>query len=223
MLLMASIISTAQEINKFDENGKRHGIWKKYFDGTKQLRYEGQFEHGREVGEFKFYKLIKKKSVLTATKLFDGNGNADVKFLASTGKVISEGKMNGKLYVGKWVYYHNKSDNVMTIEHYNDKGLLEGERLVYYKDGIVAERAQYVNGKLHGKYFGYSVKGVVLRELNYNQDELHGVAKHFNGKAELIAEGDYKRGKKAGVWKYYEDGKLTKEDNVDMIKKRKNK
>ena len=38
----------AQNTNQLDAKGKRHGIWKKYFDGTKVLRYEGQFDHGRK-------------------------------------------------------------------------------------------------------------------------------------------------------------------------------
>ena len=44
-----------QEINQFDAQGKRHGKWKKFFKGTKKVRYSGQFEHGKEVGVFKFY------------------------------------------------------------------------------------------------------------------------------------------------------------------------
>jgi antitoxin component YwqK of YwqJK toxin-antitoxin module len=223
LFLIVTSLVYAQDINQFDENGKRHGVWKKNFEGTKQLRYEGQFDHGKEVGEFKFYKLVKKKSVLTATKLFDLDGSAYVKFLASTGKTISEGKQLGKLYVGEWKYYHNKSDKVMTLEHYNNKGSLEGERLVYYKDGVVAERANYVDGKKQGIYYGYSVKGVVLRELNYENDELNGLAKHFNGKGELLAEGNYYKGKKKGIWKYYENGELVKEDNIDAVKKKSTK
>ena len=117
LFLIVTSLVNAQDINQFDESGKRHGLWKKYFEETKQLRYEGQFNHGKEVGEFKFYKLVKKKSVLTATKIFDVDGSAYVKFLTSTGKIISEGKQVGKLYVGEWKYYHNKSDKVMTLEY----------------------------------------------------------------------------------------------------------
>ena len=91
LFLIVTSLVYAQDINQFDENGKRHGVWKKNFEGTKQLRYEGQFDHGKEVGEFKFYKLVKKKSVLTATKLFDLDGSAYVKFLASTGKIVYPG------------------------------------------------------------------------------------------------------------------------------------
>ena len=166
IFLLLTVFSFAQDINQFDEEGKRHGIWKKNFDETKQIRYQGTFNHGKEVGEFKFYKLVKKKSVLTATKVFNTNDTtAEVKFFASNGKVISEGKMDGRLYVGKWVYYHNKSDKIMTLENYNSNGELNGEKLVYYIDGVVAERANFVNGKQQGKSYWYSVKEVVLKNL----------------------------------------------------------
>ena len=75
ILFFVSIIISAQDINQFDANGNRHGIWKKNFEGTKQLRYQGEFVHGKEVSEFKFYKLIKKKSTLTAIKQFNDNDN----------------------------------------------------------------------------------------------------------------------------------------------------
>ena len=95
-----STILSAQSINQFDANGKRHGIWKKTFEDTNILRYEGEFRRGKEIGLFKFYKNINKKAVLTATKQFNATDNkADVKFFTSKGKVISEGQLNGKTYI----------------------------------------------------------------------------------------------------------------------------
>ena len=221
LTFVSSIIAFAQDINQFDANGKRHGIWKKNFEGTKQLRYEGEFNHGKEIGLFKFYKLVRKKSVLSATKLFNVNDNsAEVKFLTSRGKTISEGKMVGKTYVGKWTYYHKNSDKVMTIETFDDKGVLQGERLVYYDNGQLAEKSTYVDGNLEGISEVYSLKGVVLNSLNYVSNELHGISKSYNGKGELLVEGNYKKGKKTGVWKYYENNKLVKEKDFTYIPKR---
>jgi antitoxin component YwqK of YwqJK toxin-antitoxin module len=215
---------SAQDINQFDANGKRHGIWKKNFEGTTQPRYKGEFNHGKEVGLFKFYKLIKKKSVLTATKQFSANDNsAYVTFLSSRGKVISEGKMIGKIYVDKWKYYHKNSNAVMQTETYDANGLLQGEKLVFYKDGVVAERANYIDGKLQGESKWYSVKGVVLKAFIYVDDELHGTAKYYNPKGELIVEGQYKKGKKSGTWRYYENGELTKEKDFSAVVIRKKK
>ncbi|WP_298498433.1 toxin-antitoxin system YwqK family antitoxin [uncultured Algibacter sp.] len=202
----------AQNVNQFDANGKRHGVWKKTFEDSDVLRYEGQFEHGKEIGLFKFYKNYKKKAILSATKLFNNtNEIAEVKFLASNGKVVSEGKMNGKTYIGTWKYYHKNSDQLLTIENYNDAGKLIGERLVYYPNGQVAEKQNYIDGKLYGESYWLSEKNVVLKTYIYDHDELHGEAKFYTPKGELVSEGQYKRGKKDGVWKYYENGKIIKE------------
>lgn len=210
--LMFTNFMLAQNVNQFDANGKRHGIWKKTFEDSDVLRYEGQFEHGKEIGLFKFYKNYKKKAILSATKLFNNtNEIAEVKFLASNGKVVSEGKMNGKTYIGTWKYYHKNSDQLLTIENYNDAGKLIGERLVYYPNGQVAEKQNYIDGKLHGESYWLSEKNVVLKTYIYDHDELHGEAKFYTPKGDLVSEGQYKRGKKDGVWKYYENGKIIKE------------
>lgn len=213
-----------QSINQFDANGKRHGIWKKTFDGTKTLRYEGEFFHGKEIGLFKFYKRFEKKAVLSATKQFNKDNNiADIKFFTSKGKVVSEGQMDGRAYVGAWKYYQKRSDALLIIEHYNANGNLDGERLVYYENGQIAEKQFYNDGKLDGESFWYSESGVVLKQFIYKDGELHGMSKYYNPKGELITEGPYKNGKKHGNWKFYEDGKLVDEKNFTYSAKLKKK
>ena len=202
----------AQDFNQFDSNGKRHGVWKKNFEDSNIIRYEGQFSHGKEIGLFKFYKNYKKKAILSATKQFTEEDNkAQVKFLASSGKVISEGRMDGKTYIGTWKYYQKNSDKLLTLEHYNNQGELVGDRLVYYPNGQIAEKQYYIKGKLNDACLWYSEKNVVLKSFFYEKGELHGDAKFYNPKGELVSEGQYKRGKKDGLWKYYEKGDLIKE------------
>ncbi len=211
----------SQEDNQFDTNGKRHGVWKKTFEGTKAVRYEGQFNHGKEVGLFKFYKYVSKKSVLSATKQFnDTNNIADVKFLTSKGKVISEGQMDGKKYIGEWKYYHKNSKQLLRTEHYDKAGLQQGDLLVYYEDGTVAERSNYKDGKLEGKSIWYNEKGIPVKEFIFINDELSGLSKYYTNDGELLIEGVYRNGKKHGIWKYYENGKLKEEK--DFTKRSKN-
>jgi len=212
IFLFITSISFAQSINQLDANGKRHGIWKKTFEGTNVLRYEGEFLHGKEIGLFKFYKNIKKKAVLAATKQFNKNDNKTyVKFVSSKSKLISEGQMDGKTYIGEWKYYQKRNDNLLTLEHYNNKGILEGDRFVYYENGQIAEKQFYINGKLEGASVWYSEKGIVLKAFVYVNGELHGVSKYYSSEGELITEGQYKKGKKHGIWKYYENGELINE------------
>jgi len=223
VILFISILTSSfgQELkNQLDADGKRHGVWSKNYDNTDQLRYEGQFEHGKETGLFKFYKIVEGKSVLTATKIFDvKTGIADVVFLASTGKKISEGKMKGKDYIGKWVYYHKDNDKVMTSEFYNDQGELEGERKVFYPDGNIAEIALYANGKLNGVSKVYAENGTQIKEFTYKDGELHGPSVYYNDQKQLLAKGNYRHDQKTGTWQYYEDGKLKEEKDYTVYSK----
>lgn len=214
-------VMSAQNVqNQFDANGERHGEWRKTFDNTDQPRYEGTFNHGKEVGVFKFYKLDKGKSVLSATREFlPDSDDILVKFYSSKGKLISEGKMTNKLFVGKWVYYHNKTNELMTVEYYNGKGQLEGERLVYYPNGQMAEQSYYANGKKDGISKVFSEKGVLIKEFTYKDDLLHGMSKYFDGNGKMLAEGTYRNDQKYGIWKYYENGVLTEEKDFTVHSK----
>jgi antitoxin component YwqK of YwqJK toxin-antitoxin module len=224
ILLFMSSVVFSQSINQFDENGSRHGIWKKNFENTNILRYEGEFFHGKEIGLFNFYMNIKKKAVLTAAKQFNKiDSKAYVKFFTSTGKVISEGLMDGKIHLGDWKYYQKNSDKLLILEHYDDFGNINGTRFVYYANGEIAEKQEYKVGQLHGVSVWYSEKNVVLKYFVYDNGVLHGVSKFYSPKGELMAEGMYKQGKKHGIWKYYESGKLTKEKDFTVIGKYKKK
>lgn len=211
-ILFFTTTMSSQTINQFDDQGKRHGIWKKTFKNTKILRYEGMFFHGKEIGLFKFYKNIDGKAVLTATKQFNETNNiAQVRYFTSRGKLVSEGEMKGKRYIGVWKYYQKRSDDLLILEQFNNSGQLIGERVVYYENGQIAEKRNYTNGKLNGMSVWYSERNVILKEFRYMNGELHGVSKYYSPKGDLLVEGKYKRGKKDGVWKYYENGKLIKE------------
>jgi antitoxin component YwqK of YwqJK toxin-antitoxin module len=201
---------SAQNINQLDTNGKRNGIWKKYFEGTKVLRYEGQFKHGKETGLFKFYKNIDGKASLTATKQFnDTDHKAYVTFFTSTGKVVSEGEMDGKTYIGEWKYYQKTNKKLLTLENYDENGNLDGDRFVYYENGQIAEKQHYKHGKLDGNSIWYTEDNVVLKEYTYVNGLLDGPAKFYNSKGELLVGGSYKKDEKHGIWNYYENGKLV--------------
>ncbi|MFB9052945.1 toxin-antitoxin system YwqK family antitoxin [Formosa undariae] len=222
-LLMLCVVGTAiaQNINQLDANGERDGVWKKNFDNSKVLRYEGQFAHGKEVGTFNFYKNVGNKPVLSAIKKFNTtNDIAEVQFLTSNQKVISKGQMKGKLYIGDWTYFHKNSDKVMMTEHYNNQGKLDGERLVYYDNGKLTERTMFKNGKIDGTSVWYSEKEIVLKEFSYVNDKLQGMSKYYDLEGNLTAEGAFKNDKKDGIWNFYKDGELV--DTKDFTNYSKN-
>ncbi len=215
IFLITSGLLVAQDFNQFDSNGKRHGKWKKNFDKTEVVRYTGEFNHGKEIGTFKFYKKIDGKPVLTATKVFNANdASAQVTFFTSIGKKISEGKMNGKSYIGKWVYYHKNPEKIMTEEFYNNKGKLEGEHKVYYLSGQEAEIAVYKNGLLDGESKWFAENGNLLKSITYKENVYDGPYKSYDTNGLLSKEGHYKDDVKCCVWKRYKNGELVEEKDL---------
>ncbi len=210
MLLNFSAISQ-NEINQLDDQGKRHGVWVKMYEGTDQIRYKGNFKHGKEIGVFNYYcKDCKNKPIIIKT-FKEQDKTAQVVYLTKKGKVISEGAMKGKNRIGEWVYYHEKSNNVMTREHYVD-GKLEGIKTTYYLHQKITEELTFKNGIKEGLNNYYSPDGVLLKKLIYKNDQLEGAAFYYDSNGEIIIEGNYKNGRKDGLWKYYNEGKLTKEE-----------
>jgi hypothetical protein len=216
-------LGLAQEpLNGFDDNGRRHGLWAKNFKDTDQLRYTGRFNHGKEVDTFKYYTLKEGKSVLSALRIFSEDSDlAQVRFYTSTGGLISKGQMRGKQYIGEWTYYHKNSEVVMITEHFNSKGLLDGEKKVYYKNGSLAEHSRYRDGQLHGEVSWYSEGGQLYKSLSYKNDQLDGPASYYESDGSLSSKGQYKANKKWGTWTYYKEGKAYKEIdyNSNTVKK----
>ena len=154
-LIFTIILTTAfsqRSVNQVDNDGERHGLWTKNYHKTDQKRYEGVFDHGKEIDSFKYYTLSDGKSVLSDVKIFNKKDSlADVTFFASNKKVISKGKMNGRRYIGQWIYYHKNSKSKMIVENYNGNVFLKGKRVVYYKNVLAGEIEFYKSLKLNGE------------------------------------------------------------------------
>ena len=212
LFLIVQVIWAQDNINKFDANGKRHGVWKKYFKLNKRLRYTGQFNHGKEVGIFKYYDINNDTKPIVIRKFNTVDNVSEVSFFTTKGVIESKGKMLGKNRIGKWLFYHGNGRTVLSEELY-ENGLLEGELKVYYANGKITEIAYYVNGKLHGSYKRYSVRGFLYQDLTYVNGILDGMAIYYERKnGVILTKGLFKKGKRVGSWKHYENGKLIYAD-----------
>lgn len=194
----------AQEFNKFDAQGKRHGFWEKRYDSGR-VRYSGTFEHGKEVGEFLFYENKIINNYPSIRKMFDDKTDkAKVTFYDIHGNIKSEGLMIGKNRVGVWKYY-NYQGKVILLEHYQNNQL-NGKRIVYYNNDSIAELSEYKNGKLDGVTSRFSKKGIKLHEMTYQEGLLHGRAKFFEVNGNIKESGLYYKDYKVGKWDFYIDG-----------------
>ncbi|MBS9774396.1 MAG: toxin-antitoxin system YwqK family antitoxin [Tenacibaculum sp.] len=213
-----SVSAVAQKINHLDVNGKKTGIWKKFYKNGK-LRYKGQFKDGREVGTFKFYENTASTQPVIV-KEFKGN-KALVKFYDFDGKLKSKGEMIGKKREGKWEYYF--SNGKLFSEEFYVNGKLNGILKNYYSNGKITEETEYKEGKKNGVSKIYANDGVLIEETNYLNGVLNGFAKYFDLKGNLIEEGTYNNGRRSNDWMFYDNGNAVKSTKRRIILNKNNK
>lgn len=216
ILLLNTIFSFAQtDFNKLDEKGQKHGLWKGFFDDSKRLRYDGTFDHGKEIGTFNYYDDTKESSLI-GVRSFDLKENSVyTTFYDQKKNIVSEGKSINKLREGNWKYYHEAALELMTLENYK-LGKLEGLRTVYFKNGVIAEEMNYKNGIKAGKYKKLTEKGIVLETVAYKNNEYDGLAVYKDPDNNIVAQGLYKNGKKIGIWKFFKNGKFDSQTNFNF-------
>ncbi len=208
--LFFSGMQAQEKTNQWDENGNRNGPWEQYYPGTKQLRYEGTFLNGKEVGVFKFYCENCKKQPAVIKEFNPENELATVKYFSPEGKLLSEGTMEGKIRIGTWTYYQEDTAKIVLTEEYvNDE--LHGEKITYYPNGKITERTNYQQGKQQGEAVYYDENGSLIKRLNYKDGLLHGRAIFYTSSGLMMIDGNYNEDKEFGVWKYYSEGNLVQE------------
>jgi len=215
-ILLLYILSTSilysQDINKLDNNGKKNGLWKGVHEESQRPRYEGTFNHGKEVGVFKFFDDTKAGTVIATREFNPKDDSCYTIFYNQKNNKVSEGKVVNKQFEGEWKYYHEDLPIIMTLEFYV-KGKLNGVRKVFFKSGELAEETNYIDGVKNGTSKIYLENGVVIEDTNYKNGEYDGKAIFRTSDNQISAEGVFKNGKKVGIWKILEKGTLK---NVNM-------
>jgi antitoxin component YwqK of YwqJK toxin-antitoxin module len=217
-LVLANLVSAQDKLNQFDEQGLRHGFWKGVHEESKRPRYEGTFEHGKEVGTFKYFDDTKAGTVIATRDFSKNDGSCYTIFFDQKGNKVSEGVVKNKLFEGQWKYYHQESKDIMTLENYKN-GKLNGVRKVFYKSSKLAEEINYSEGKKNGIAKTFAENGKQIDQHQYVNDMFEGIAIYFDGNGKKMYEGNYKNNVKVGIWKFYENDKVVKQVKAEKFSK----
>ena len=112
----------------------------------------------------------------------------------------------------------NKSKLICSIEHdtlvCTDNNFVPytGAAFSMHKNGNLASKSFYKNGKLYGLQKTYHKNGQLKQEANFNDGKVEGLAKAYYENGQLQDESNFKDGKREGLAKsYYENGELWDE------------
>ena len=215
----STTLFSQSDFNKLDENGNKNGVWKGIYEESKRPRYEGTFDHGKEIGLFTFFEDTKSRTIIATREFNSKDNSAYTIFYDQNKNKVSEGKVINKLHEGAWTYYHKASAIIMTLENYKN-GKLEGLKTINFPSGNVAEFTNYKNGIREGIYKKIAENGVILEESTYLNGELNGTSTFKAPDGLVVAKGMFKQGKKVGIWLFYENGKIVSKDNFDTPRKK---
>ena len=215
----STTLFSQSDFNKLDENGNKNGVWKGIYEESKRPRYEGAFEHGKEIGLFSYFDDTKSRTIIATREFNSKDNSAYTIFYDQNKNKVSEGKVINKLHEGAWTYYHKASAIIMTLENYKN-GKLEGLKTINFPSGNVAELTNYKNGIREGVYKKIAENGVILEESTYLNGELNGTSTFKAPDGLVVAKGMFKQGKKVGIWLFYENGKIVSKDNFDTPRKK---
>ncbi len=215
LFVFGSIVAQ-EKINQVNSKGQRIGVWKKFYQ-NKKIRYQGQFENGKEVGVFKYYSPVSSEFPMLLKTFEVNNDEALVEHFTLKGLPESKGKMDGKKRIGKWVYYH-KNGKALLIEENYENDVLNGDYKVFYEDGKLTKFAHYNDGRLHGNSRKYSPKSILVEDVNYVNGALHGDAAFYEDNGNLKQKGRYEEDLKVGVWEFFKDGELSESKEIKVWK-----
>jgi len=194
---------SAQQYNRVDEQGKKQGAWKKYYESNKALFYEGQFKDDKPVGTFKhYYKGGKLRSITV-----NSGDTARAEVFNQKGKLVAKGKFIDQKKDSIWVYFnnHGKISQKETFYLGNKTGVEE----TYYPTGKVASQIEYINGIENGKFIMFYSNGNIENEGAYIDGRYDGNYIYYYDNGKKMYEGEYERGLRNNHWVYYlSDGKI---------------
>ena len=196
----AILLSQDSCFNNFDENGKKTGYWREFYDNGK-IRYEGKFLEDHPVGEItRYYKggTLQAKMLYTQDKR-----EAYVKLYYENGKIAAEGRFIDKVKDSTWNFYSSYNEQLILKEYYLS-GKRHGESIKLYPGRQISEKLIYELDSLNGSWEQYFENGTKRLSGNYLNGKREGEFRSWNAEGKPSIQGFYKNGVMHGKWKYFD-------------------
>ena len=199
--ILLSNFSFSQSINQVDQQGKKQGEWKKYYEKSGRVLYEGRFKDDKPTGVFRFYYETGSKKALIDHNLTSGRSLAN--YFHPNGQLMSGGIFRNQMKDSTWITF-TESGVVSEISNYQNNEL-NGPFTSFYISGLENAtgripyiKSNYKNGKLDGEYSELFMDGRKKLYCFYIDGKLNGlyIEYHRNGKKSSLTR--YKNGIKHG-------------------------
>lgn len=205
VLTFLSVVSiTSATAQNETVKGLKQGPWVVAHEGSKVIRYKGQFDNGIPVGIFTHYHTNGK--VHAIMKFRASTGSCYSKEFSTEGKLMAEGIYASPAVKDSIWRIYNTAGELLTRETYR-LGILDGPFETLYPSGMPMERGVMKNGKKDGGWTQWSEKGYKIRTSFYSEGMLNGIWTEYDHSGKIMIRGKYEDNLKEGIWTEYHEGK----------------
>ena len=225
-----------EKINRYNENGKRSGIWRDLYPNA-IIKEEGNWTNGLRNGVFKFFD--RKGELQKMEKYVDGvldANDGETAILDIRKEFFDDGKVKniGSYREGKkWGTFREFDQNGKEVNGFifeNDlkvgEGLIDtigrrqGTWKLFFPDGGTMAEGSYLNGKREGAWTYFFKSGKPEQRGTFKEDYYTGSWKWFFSSGSVHREENFRKGKEDGHLIEYDSlgNILTEGDYVDGLK-----
>ena len=217
------VVNKKEEINRFDSDGKKDGVWKEYYENGK-IKLEHTFFHGEKDGISKKYD---KKGKLEEFESFDKGKRKSNNI--SLGIELTEVKLEKGFYA-KGILVRNRKNGLFKVydslnkEQYCNfyksdtlvyKGKFDsinnrtGQWLFFWPNGNIKKRGKYILNEKNKDWKYFYEDGSIQQKGNYLNNKPHGTWEWWYESGQKRRMEDYENGKEKGfVFEYDTTGKV---------------
>lgn len=203
-----NVLINFQEINRYDENGLKQGVWRNYYTNGK-IETEQIFKDGMINGYLK--KFSKVGELLEAIKYEEGimidSNYIDKKTANIKNEYFDDGiiKYSGAFIGNKPVGIHREFD---------ENGRVNRSRMYDTDGNLIGEGIVNVDGNKQGNWIFYYSTGEVKSKGIYKENWMTGNWIYYYKSGNIEQEGKFRKGKLSGTWIwYYSDNDLHREES----------
>lgn len=115
---------------------------------------------------------------------------------------------NIRPFTGKCIVYYDGTEIIKEELNFK-KGILNGERNSYYKNGQIRRSGAYHKGDYNGKWTSYDSKGNKVYEVEYQNDTLIGRFVSWYNTGIIRETGTYRDNSKTGEWVVFDESGMV--------------
>ena len=187
-------LRSEEQINRFDEEEKKHGIWKEFYENGK-VKWEGDFKHGILDGIVREYN--KKGGLKTMNMFVDGDLNEDAKEVKFF-ELSKEIRPNGSYLIGG--YADEMKQGI--FREYDSTGVLI-KSYKYRNNFKIAEGILDSTGLENGEWKYFNTDGSIKAIGKFNHGKRVDLWLYYHKGGEIEQKGLYVNGLPHGEWRWW--------------------